>query len=110
VAAPTTRPTPGEIGGRNNIRRISMAFSKIGKIAVAVAGLTLATLTASAPASAQWGGPRMESVQYHGGGYGGDHRRREGWRGHHRGPRCFTERVVRHTPYGRRVIERRVCR
>lgn len=86
-----------------------MAFSKFGKIAVAAAGLTLATLAASAPAAAQWGGPRMETVQY-GGGYRGDHYRGEGWRGHHRGPRCFTERVVRHTPYGRRVVERRVCR
>ena len=88
-----------------------MAFSKFGKIAVAAAGLTLATLAASAPASAQgynWGGgPRMETVQY--GGYA-DHYRGDGWRRHHRGPRCFTERVVRHTPYGRRVVEHRVCR
>jgi hypothetical protein len=86
-----------------------MAFSKFGKIALAAAGLTLATLASSAPASAQWGGPRMETVQYGGGGYRGDHRG-DGWRRHHRGPRCFTERVVRHTPYGRRVVERRVCR
>jgi hypothetical protein len=88
-----------------------MAFSNFGKVIVAAAGLTLASLAASAPASAQWGGPRMETVQYYGGGggYRGEHRG-EGWGRHHRGPRCFTERVVRHTPYGRRVIERRVCR
>jgi hypothetical protein len=83
-----------------------MALSHFGKIAVAAAGLTLATLASSVPASAQWGGPRMETVQY----YGGGGYRGEGWRRPHRGPRCFTERVVRHTPYGRRVIERRVCR
>ena len=86
-----------------------MAFPTFAKVAVAAAGLTLASLAASAPASAQgfyWGGgPRVETVQYYGGGYD-----RPGWRRHHRGPRCFTERVVRHTPYGRRVIERRVCR
>jgi hypothetical protein len=89
-----------------------MAFSNFGKVIVAAAGLTLASLAASAPASAQWGGPRMETVQYYGGGgggYRGEHRG-EGWGRHYRGPRCFTERVVRHTPYGRRVIERRVCR
>ena len=85
-----------------------MALSHIAKIAVAAAGLTLASLAASAPASAQgyWGGPRIETVQYHGGGHG----RHEGWRRHHHAPRCFIERSVRHTPYGRRVIERRVCR
>lgn len=82
-----------------------MAISTFAKIAVAAAGLTLASLGASAPAAAQWGGARFETVQYH-----GDYGRHEGWRRHHRGPHCFTERVVRHTPYGRRVIERRICR
>src|SRR4051794_13308307 len=71
--------TPGMIGGRNNNRRTSMAFSHFGKIAVAAAGLTLASLAASAPASAQgfyWGGgPRVDTVQYYGGG--GGHRPRD---------------------------------
>ena len=91
-----------------------MALSNIAKVAVAAAGLTLASFGAIAPASAQgfgWGGPRVETVQYYGerrgDGWRGEGWRREGWR---RGPRCFTERVVRRTPYGRRVIERRVCR
>ncbi|MDB5642447.1 MAG: hypothetical protein JWN07_1764 [Hyphomicrobiales bacterium] len=84
-----------------------MAFSlfsrNFGKVAVAAAGLTLATLASAAPASAQgWGGSRFETVQYRGGHH-------DGWRRNHR-PRCFMERVVRHTPYGRRVVERRVCR
>jgi hypothetical protein len=92
-----------------------MAFSHFGKIALAAAGLTLASFTASAPASAQGfyrgDAPLVETVQYYGGGGGGYRERHRGdWRRHHRGPRCFTERVVRQTPYGRRVIERRVCR
>jgi hypothetical protein len=97
-----------ETGGRTNHRRTSMTFSlfsrSFGQIAVAAAGLTLATLATAAPASAQgWGGARLETVQYNG-GHG------DGWRRHHRGPRCYMERVVRHTPHGRRVFEHRVCR
>jgi hypothetical protein len=90
-----------------------MAVSTFAKVAIAAAGLTLASLGSIAPASAQgygWGGPRVDTVQYverRGDGWRGEGWRREGWR---RGPRCFTERVVRRTPYGRRVIERRVCR
>ncbi len=49
----------------------------------------------------------IETVQW--GGYGhynyGHH---EGWR--HHGPRCWTERIVHHTPWGPRVDYRRVCR
>lgn len=58
-------------------------------------------------ASAQWG---------YGGGYGGGYGRgydrghHDGWRHHHRGPRCWTERIVHYTPWGPRVDYRRVCR
>lgn len=87
-----------------------MLLRSFGKVAVAAAGLTLASLAASAPASAQgfyWGGPRVEAVQY----YGGPGWRGPGWRRHHWGPRCFTERIVRFDRFGRRVVDvRRVCR
>jgi hypothetical protein len=104
--------TPEETDGRAKHRRLSMALSRFsrsfGKVAVAAAGLTLATLATAAPAAAQgWGGARFETVQYYGGhGHGHGH----GWRRHHRGPRCYIERVVRHTHHGRRVFEHRVCR
>jgi hypothetical protein len=93
---------------------LSLFSHSFGKVALAAVGLTLATLASAAPASAQgWGGHRFETVQYYGGhghGYGHGHGNGNGWRRHHRGPRCYIERVVRHTHHGRRVFEHRVCR
>jgi hypothetical protein len=82
-----------------------MVLRHFAKIALAAATLTGAGFAASAPAAAQpfgWGPAHVQTVQYYGG---------PEWRRYHRGPRCFTERIVRHDRFGRRVVDvRRVCR
>ncbi len=89
-----------------------MLFPSLTKIVAATAGLTLAGLVSLAPASAapfhatdMGSSPLVSTVQYGGGYHGGrewGHRR-----GHH--GHCYMQRSVRHTPYGRQVVQRRVC-
>lgn len=95
-----------------------MNFPSFGKIAATAAALTVAGLATTTSASAAWrpyyaGPAHVERVQYYGGPhYGGPRYGGPGW-GHHRrhwGPRCWVQRVVRPTPWGREVVHRRVCR